>query len=143
MNRTLREYIAANAEKIRERGFKTPTLKFQYGDLQNLKFGVVDKLHKPLVAACKDVAADNRIVPQPESQGGSFIEDESSKRKKRIFERSGVHGLPCWVVKQNTQKRLALGQVVPKRAAGLSVSPITRSETNLDVSVEESGPRAF
>ena len=26
----------------------------------------------------------------------------------------------------------ALGKVVPKRPAGLSVSPITRSETNLD-----------
>ena len=34
----------------------------------------------------------------------------------------------------------ALGQVVLKRPAGLSVSPITRSETNLDVNVEESGP---
>ena len=34
----------------------------------------------------------------------------------------------------------APGRVVPKRPAGLSVSPITRSETNLDVSVEESGP---
>ena len=29
---------------------------------------------------------------------------------------------------------------MPKRPAVLSVSPITRSETNLDVSVEESGP---
>ena len=29
---------------------------------------------------------------------------------------------------------------MPKRPADLSVSPITRSETNLDVSVEESGP---
>ena len=34
----------------------------------------------------------------------------------------------------------APGQVVPKRPAGLSVSPITRSETNLDMNVEESGP---
>ena len=34
----------------------------------------------------------------------------------------------------------APGRVVPKRPAGLSVSPITRSETHLDVSVEESGP---
>ena len=34
----------------------------------------------------------------------------------------------------------APGQVVPKRRTGLSVSPISRSETNLDVSVEESGP---
>ena len=34
----------------------------------------------------------------------------------------------------------APGQVVPLRPAGLSVSPITRSETNLDMSVKESGP---
>ena len=34
----------------------------------------------------------------------------------------------------------AHGQVVPRRLAGLSASRITRSETNLDVSVEESGP---
>ena len=34
----------------------------------------------------------------------------------------------------------ALGQVVPKRPAGLSVSPITRSQTNLDMHVKESGP---
>ena len=34
----------------------------------------------------------------------------------------------------------APGQVVPRRLAGLSASRITRSETNLDVSVEESVP---
>ena len=33
-----------------------------------------------------------------------------------------------WAIRRHTQP------------AGLSVSPITRSETNLDVSVEESGP---
>ena len=67
----------------------------------------MDKLHKPLVAACKVVAAGNRIVLQPENQGGSFIEDVHSKRRRRIFERNGVYVLPCWVVKQNSQKRLA------------------------------------
>ena len=59
-NRAPQEYIAANSEKIRELGFKTPTLKFQNGDLQNLKFSVMDKLHKPLVAACKVVAVGNK-----------------------------------------------------------------------------------
>ena len=34
----------------------------------------------------------------------------------------------------------APAQVLPNRPAGLSVSPITRSETNLDVNVEQSGP---
>ena len=34
----------------------------------------------------------------------------------------------------------APGQVVPKRPAGLSVSPITRSEIKLDMNVDESGP---
>ena len=34
----------------------------------------------------------------------------------------------------------APGQVVPKRQASLSITPMTRSETNLDASVEESGP---
>ena len=87
MNRTPQEQIAANAEKVRELGFQTPTLKFQIGDVQNLKFSVMDKLHKPLVAACKVVAAGNRIVLQPENQGGSFIEDVRSKRRKRIFDR--------------------------------------------------------
>ena len=84
LDRTPQEYIAANAEKIRELGFKTSTLKFQNGDVQNLKFSVMDKLHKTLVAAC------NRIVLEPENQGGSFIEDVRSKRRRRIFERSGV-----------------------------------------------------
>ena len=90
LNRAPQEYIAANAEKIRELGFETPTPKFQNGDVQNLKFSVVDRLHEPLVAACKVVAAGNRVVLQPESQGGSFIEDVRSKRRKRIFERNGV-----------------------------------------------------
>ena len=98
LNRAPQEHIAANAEKILELGFKTPTLKFQNGDVQNLKFSVTDKLHKPLVTACKVVAAGIRIV---ESQGGSFIEDVRSKRRKRIFERNGVYVLPCWLVKQN------------------------------------------
>ena len=99
LNRATRENIAANAEKIPELGFKTPTLKFQNGDVQNLKISVMDKLHKPLVAACKVVAAGNRIVLQPENQGGSFIEDVRSKRRKRIYERNGVYVLPCWLAR--------------------------------------------
>ena len=106
LNRPPQEYIA-NAEKIRELGFKTSIPKFQNGDVHNLKFSVMDKLHKPLVAACKVVAADDRIVLHPENQGASFIEGVRSKRKKRIFERNAVYMLPCWVVKQNSQKRLA------------------------------------
>ena len=90
-----------------ELGFKTPTLKFQNGDVQNFKFSVMDKLHKPLVAACKVVAAGNRIVLQPENQGGPFVEDVRSKRRERIFERNGVYVLPCWLVKQSRQKHLA------------------------------------
>ena len=53
LNRTPQEHIAANAEKMRELGFKTPTLKFQNGDVQILKFSVMDKSHKPLVAAAR------------------------------------------------------------------------------------------
>ena len=106
LDRAPQEYLAANSEKIRELGFKTPTLKFQNGDVQNLKFSVMDKLHKPLVAACKVAAAGNRIVLQPENQGGSFIEDVRSKRRKRTFERNGVYVLPCWLVKQSPQKAL-------------------------------------
>ena len=83
LNRAPREYIAANAEKIGELGFKTPTLKFQNGDVQNLKFSVMDNLHKPLVAACMVVAAGSRVALQPENQGGSFIKDVLSKRRKR------------------------------------------------------------
>ena len=101
LKRTPQEYIAANAEKMGELGFDIPTLKFQYGDVHNLKFSVIDKLHTPLVAACNVVAAGSRIVLQHENQGGSFIEDVRSKRRKRIFERNGVYVLPCWVVKQN------------------------------------------
>ena len=107
MNRAPQEYIAANTEKIQELGFKTPTLKLQNGDVKNLKFSVMDKLHKPLVAAWKVVAAGNRIVLQPENQGGSFIEDVRSKRRKRVYERNGVYVLPCWLVKQSPRKRVA------------------------------------
>ena len=56
LNRTLQEYFAANTEKFRELGFKNPTLKIQTSDVRNLKFSVIDKLPKPLVAACKVVA---------------------------------------------------------------------------------------
>ena len=80
--------VASTVGMLRELGFKTPALKFQNGDVQNLKFSVMDRLHKPLVAACKLVAAGNRIVMQPETQGGSFIGDVRSKRRKRIFERN-------------------------------------------------------
>ena len=73
LDRAFQEHIAANAEKFWELGFKTPTLKFQNDDVQNFKFSVMDKLHKPLAAACKVVAAGNRIVLQPENQGGSFV----------------------------------------------------------------------
>ena len=111
LNRTPQEYIPANAEKIRELGFKTPTLKFQNGDVQ--KSSVMDKLHKPLSAACKVFAADNRVVMHPEDQGGSSIEDVRSKRRIRIVERIGVFVLPCCVVKQNSQKRRLLVKSCP------------------------------
>ena len=130
LNRIPEEFIAANAEKIGELGFKTPTLKFLNGDVQNVKFSVMDKLHKPLVAACKVVAAGNRIVLQPKNQGGSFIEDVRLKRRKRIFERNGVYVLPCWVVKQNSQKRWApsVKSCPNDRPAGLPLFPVTNSD---------------
>ena len=76
----LKSTLRQTLRKIRELGLKTPTLKFQNGDAQSLKFSVLDKLHKPLMAACKVVAAGNRIVLQPEK-------DVRSMRRKRIFER--------------------------------------------------------
>ena len=79
-----RVHDAANAEKFRELGFTIPTLKFQTSDVWNLKFSVKDKLPKPLVAACKVVAAGNRIVLQPRNQGGSFIEDVRSKQETNL-----------------------------------------------------------
>ena len=72
LNGDPQEYVAANAEKNRELGLKIPTLKFQDRDVQSLKFSVMDKLHNPLVAACKVVAAGNQIVLQPENQGWFF-----------------------------------------------------------------------
>ena len=140
LKRTPQEYTAANAEKIRELGFETPTFKFQNGDVENLKFSVMDELHKPLVAACKVVAAGNRIVLQPENKGGSCIEDVRSKRRKRIFERNGVSRAPVLGRQTGLTEAVgAFGRVVPKRPAGLPVSPVTNSETNMDASVEESG----
>ena len=67
----------------------------------------MDKLHNPLVPASKIVAAGNWMVMQPDSHGGSSIEDTGTKRRKRLFKRSGVCVLPCWIVKQTSQKRLA------------------------------------
>ena len=47
LNRTPQRYIAANAEKIRELGFNdSDTQNFQNDDVHNLKFSVMDKLHK-------------------------------------------------------------------------------------------------
>ena len=78
---------------------------------------------------------------QPENQGGSFIEEGRSKRQKRVFERNGVYVLPCWVVKQTSQKRLApLKKAYPNDRHALPVSPVTSAEANVDASVEESGP---
>ena len=48
LNRPTQEYIAANAENIRELGLKTPTLRFQNGDVQNLKFSVMDRLQQAI-----------------------------------------------------------------------------------------------
>ena len=80
LDRTPQEHIAANARKFRELGFKVSTLKFQNGDMQSLKFSVMDKLHTPLVAACQVVVAGNGFLNETE------------------------YVLPCWVVKQASQK---------------------------------------
>ena len=40
------------------------------------------------------------------NQGGSFIEEVRSKQETNLW-RDRVYVLPCWVVKQNSQKRLA------------------------------------
>ena len=47
------EFVAANAEKIRELGLRTPTLGFQNGDVQSVRLSVMDELDEPLVAASK------------------------------------------------------------------------------------------
>ena len=80
LDRTPQEYIAANAGTFGELGFKVSTLKFQNGDMQSLKFSVMDKLHTPLVAACQVVAAGNGFLNETE------------------------YVLPCWVVKRTSQK---------------------------------------
>ena len=99
-------------------GLKTPTLRFQNGDMQSLRFSVMDVLHKPLVAASKIVAAGNRIVMQSASRG-SVVEVLGTKRRKRIFKRSGACVLPCWVFRQTSQKRLApLDELCPKDRQG-------------------------
>ena len=84
------QYTAANGEFITETGVKVPTLAFQDGDVESLRFRVTDKVHKPLVAASKIVAAGNRVVLQPESEGGSYIQSLSTKKRKKMYERNGV-----------------------------------------------------
>ena len=91
----------------------------------------MDKLHELLVAACKVVAAGNRIVLQPEDQGGSFIED----RTKRSI-RAPVLGRQ----RKFTKTVGASGRVVPKRPAGLPVSPVTSAEESGPVRADEFGP---
>ena len=133
LSRPPQEYVRANAEKIRELGLKTPTLRFQNGDMQSLRFSVMDELHKPLVAASKIVAAGNRIVMQSASRG-SFVEVLGTKRRERIFKRSGACVVPCWVFRQTSQKRLApLDELCPKDRQGY---PITSAETRSGVRMD-------
>ena len=100
----------------------------------------MDKLHKQLVAACKVVATGNRIVLQPESQGGSFIEDVRPKRRKRIYDRNGVYAPPVLPREAKPSKAFGTsGQVVPKRSAGSSVRPVTFAERSLGEGAETSG----
>ena len=76
---------------------------------------------------------------QPESRGGSFIEDVGTNRRKRIFERTkwSVRA-PVLGRQANFTKAVAVsGRSVPKRQAGLPVSQVTSAETNMDVSFEE------
>ena len=87
LNRAPQEYLAANAGKIRKLGSKIPTLKFRNGGVQNLNLSVMDKLHKPFVAGCKVVAADNRIVLQPETTGRSTRKPSHSCRSRRECQR--------------------------------------------------------
>ena len=96
------------------------------------------------MAACKVVAAGNRTVLQPENQGGSYIEDVRSKRRKRLFERNGVFVLPCWVVEGDSPETTgASGRVAPKRPTGLPVSPVTTvtsAQASGPLLADESGP---
>ena len=114
------EHTAANAKNIWELGVEDSDTQISEWRCAEFEVQCMDKLHNPLVAACKVVAAGNRIVLQPEDRGRSFIEDVRSKRRKRIFDRNGVYVLPCWVVKRKFARTLgtetvgALGQVVPK-----------------------------
>ena len=101
-----KEYIAANGDSITELGKKSPTLAFQNGDVEKLDFKVM-KIHKPLVAVSKIVAARNRVVFQPEDAGGSFIENLKTKTKKRVYEKHGVYVLPSWVVDKPAAEHLA------------------------------------
>ena len=108
----LKEFHGANAGKITGFGAKVPTFEFQNGglDTEKLKFKVMDKLHKPFVAAGKIVATNNRIVLQEERRGGSYIESLTTNRHERKDEQ------------EITTEACAIRSNLPKRQAGPSVS---------------------
>ena len=106
------EYTAANGATIEEVGTKTPTLTFQNGDVEKLKFRVMD-VHKPLVAVSKIVAAGNKVVFQLEGSGGSYIESLATGKRKKVYEKNGVYVLPSWVVESKAGGTLAPVDVFP------------------------------
>ena len=130
LNTTPQEHMAANAVKIRELEFKIRTLKFQNGDVQNLKLSVTDKLHKPLVAAC-NCSLKIKVVCSPKMC--AQIAGKESLNEMSV-------GAPVLVRQtQFTEAFGAFGQAVTKPPGGLPVSPATNSEANMDVSVEDTG----
>ena len=67
------EWVAANAEKIRELGLKTPhtPVLLKFFAVKILRCSVMDKPHKLLLIASKILAAGNRKVMQRETRVGS------------------------------------------------------------------------
>ena len=61
LNRPPQEYIAANAGKIRELEDHHTQIP---EDVQNLKFSVTDRMHKPLAAACRRSRQSDRAATE-------------------------------------------------------------------------------
>ena len=133
LNRASQQHIAANAERIQELGFRdsdTQIPEWRRAEFEVQCHGRVAQTIGGGVQSGRCRQSDRATAREPRwlvHVGRAF------EGRKRIYGRNGVYVLPCWLVKQNSQKRLALlDESYPN---GRQIQPYVQSP-----GAEESGP---
>ena len=99
-------YTTASGESVEVLGARRPLAWFQDHSQHLVNVKVLPALHKALFAV-SDLVKSSKVVFDNEDNGGSYMENRSTKSRIRIYLRNGVYVMPVWFKVNPPTKMLA------------------------------------